>query len=80
MVYVVGLEEIADKEKDLNARNKLFVALTRAKCWVKVMGTGDYPIYDEIKKSIESEGRFEFIYTKPSLDANDHEVADIDTN
>lgn len=80
MVYVIGLEEVAIKEKDLNARNKLFVALTRAKCWVKVMGTGSYPLYDEMKKSIESEGRFKFIYTKPSLDTNDHEVTDIDTN
>lgn len=74
MVYVVGLEQIAENENDLNYRNKLFVALTRAKCWVKIMGTGAYSLYDELRKCIESNGRFEFIYNKPRREANDDEL------
>lgn len=74
MVYVVGIESIARNEDDIAKRNKLFTALTRAKCWVKVLGVGDYSLYDELVKAIEAKGRFKFLYTKPKHESNDSEV------
>lgn len=74
MVYVIGVDEIAKNEGEISYRNKLFTALTRAKCWVKLMGTGDYSLYSEIKKALSSNGRFEFIYKKPKKESNDNEI------
>lgn len=64
MVYVLGVENVAQKEGDMNIRNELFVALTRARCWVKVVGLGEYRFYDEFRKAIEDKGKFEFVYRK----------------
>lgn len=74
MVYVVGIEEIAENESSVAHRNKLFTALTRAKCWVKIMGVGDEPLYDEINKAIGSNGKFKFKYVKPKNESNDMEA------
>lgn len=74
MVYVVGVDEIAKNEENIAYRNKLFTALTRAKCWVKLMGAGDYQLYSEIEKSIECNGEFKFIYRKPKKESNDNEI------
>lgn len=74
MVYVVGVEEVAQNESDIAFRNKLFTALTRAKCWVKLMGVGSYSLYSEIEKAIESKGNFRFIYRKPKRESNDNEL------
>lgn len=74
MVYVVGVEYIATKENNISLRNRLYTALTRAKCWVKLMGVGSYSLYNEIEKAIESNGRFEFIYKKPIKESNDNEL------
>ena len=71
MVYVVGLEEIAVNEDSVKYRNKLFTAMTRAKCWVKLMGVGDYSLYDEIREAIKSNGEFRFKFTKPKKETND---------
>lgn len=74
MVYVVGVEYIAKNEGSVAERNKLFTALTRAKCWVKVMGVGSYTLYREIQKAIESKGIFRFKYSKPKNESNDIEI------
>lgn len=66
MVYVLGVENVAQKEEDMNIRNELFVALTRTRCWVKVMGVGEYRFYEEFRKAIEVKGKFEFVYRKNS--------------
>lgn len=49
-VFVVGLEDIAADPMNIQARNSLFVAMTRTKGWVTLMGTGDTtdPFYHEI--------------------------------
>ncbi len=49
-VFVVGLEEIARNPMDVQARNSLFVAMTRTKGWITLMGLGDGtdPFYKEI--------------------------------
>ncbi|MGL5086145.1 MAG: ATP-binding domain-containing protein, partial [Clostridium sp.] len=74
MVYVVGVEDVAVNESSIASRNKLFTALTRAKCWVTLMGVGSYSLYSEIEKAIESNGKFTFTYRKPKNDSNDAEL------
>lgn len=73
MVYILGIENIAQKEGEMNTRNELFVALTRAKCWVKIMGIGEYKLYDEIRKAIAAKGKFEFGFKKPGQVVDDLE-------
>lgn len=65
LVYVVGLDHIARNETNVNLRNQLFIALTRARGWVSLSGVGDYPLYEEISQVLESEGTFNFIYKRP---------------
>lgn len=71
MVYVIGLDEIAINESSIQHRNKLFTALTRAKCWVKLMGVGSYSLYEEIEEAIRSNGTFTFKFSRPKKDTND---------
>ncbi|MGV8088113.1 MAG: DEAD/DEAH box helicase [Methanomicrobiales archaeon] len=49
-VYVIGLEDIAADSMNVQSRNSLFVAMTRTKGWVSLLGTGDPidPFYQEI--------------------------------
>ncbi|MGL4500957.1 MAG: pentapeptide repeat-containing protein [Planktothrix sp.] len=54
MVYIVGLEQIAIAENNLNFRNQLFVAMTRSRCWLRLTGLGSYPLYEEISQVIKS--------------------------
>lgn len=75
MVYVIGLDHIAKNEESIIERNKLFTAMTRAKCFLKLMAVADkeYTLYEEIKQSIEANGKFEFNFTKPQNTADDSE-------
>ena len=75
MVYVVGFDNVAKNADDVNARNQLFVALTRARGWVNLTGIGSYPMYDEMQKVIESGNTFQF-YNKPSQNDISHEDTD----
>ena len=80
MVYVVGFDNVAKNADDVNARNQLFVALTRARGWVTLTGIGYYPMYDEMQKVILSGNTFEF-YNKPSQNDITHEdIDDENTN
>ena len=65
MVYVIGLDKIAENEDDFAFRNQLFVALSRTKGWLEVSGVGDFPMYKEFKNVIESGNTFEFIFKRP---------------
>ena len=65
MVYVIGLDHVARNETDVSLRNQLFVALTRARGWVSLSGVGDYPLYQEIRQVIDSEGNYNFTYKRP---------------
>ena len=65
MVYVLGLDKIAENEEDFSLRNQLFVALTRTKAWIEVSGIGDYPMYDEFEEVLESGNTFEFTFQRP---------------
>ncbi len=75
MVYIVGFDNVAKNANDVNARNQLFVALTRARGWVKLTGIGYYPMYDEMRKVMESGNTFQF-YNKPSQNDITHEEPD----
>lgn len=65
MVYVVGFDNVARNESDVNFRNQLFVALTRARGWANLSGVGSYPMYDEMRKVIASGESFTFTYKRP---------------
>jgi superfamily I DNA and RNA helicase len=65
MVYVVGFDHVARNEADVSLRNQLFVALTRARGWVSLSGVGSYPMYQEMRRVIESEDTFTFTYKRP---------------
>lgn len=65
MVYVVGFDKIAQDEGNINLRNQVFVALTRARCWVNLSGIKEYPMYNEMRNVIISNGKFKFIFKRP---------------
>lgn len=65
MVYVVGFDNVARNESDVNFRNQLFVALTRARGWANLSGVGNYPMYEEMGKVIASGESFTFTYKRP---------------
>ncbi len=62
MVYVVGFDCVAKNESNLSLRNQLFVALTRAKGWLKLSGVGAYPMYDEMWRVMQSGNSFTFTW------------------
>lgn len=75
MVYVLGIETIAENEDSVSERNKLFTAMTRSKCFLKLMALGDYEykLYEEIRKSINANGDFKFKFIRPKNTADDNE-------
>ncbi|MFW5980323.1 MAG: ATP-binding domain-containing protein [Halanaerobiales bacterium] len=68
MVYVIGLDKVAEDEANFTLRNQLFVALTRTKGWLEVSGIGNYNFYREFNKVLESGNKFEFIFQRPQLE------------
>jgi superfamily I DNA and RNA helicase len=71
MVYVLGLELLAQDESNLALRNQLFVAMTRSMAWVHLSGLKDpdtrtdYLLYHEIRKVMDSGDTLKFTYRKP---------------
>lgn len=71
MVYVLGLELLAQDESNLVLRNQLFVAMTRSMAWVHLSGLKDsstytdYLLYHEIRKVIDSGATLKFTYRRP---------------
>jgi len=65
MVYIVGLDQIAQAEADLYLRNQLFTAITRTRAWVTLSGIGAYPFYEELQQVIASGDTFQFMYRHP---------------
>lgn len=62
MVYIMGLDHVAKDESNIYLRNQLFVALTRARAWVNISGIGDYGLYYEFKRVIQSGDSFTFTF------------------
>lgn len=70
VVYVLGAHTVATKEDDMNKRNQLFVALTRARGWVTlsgVEGEKTTPFYDEIRKVLACDGTYRFTYRRAAI-------------
>ena len=65
MVYVVGLDHVAKDESNISLRNQLFIALTRARGWVKLSGIGAYLMYKEMHQVIKSGDTFTFTFRRP---------------
>jgi superfamily I DNA and RNA helicase len=65
MVYVVGLDQVARNEANVNLRNQLFVALTRTRGWVSLSGVGNYPLYREMQQVMQSGETLTFTFKRP---------------
>ena len=65
LVYLVGLDRIAQDESNIYLRNQLFTALTRAKAWVYLSGIGDYLMYQEMHKILKCQNKFTFFFRHP---------------
>ena len=63
LVYLIGLDQIAQGEADLYLRNQLYVALTRTKAWVNISGIGNYSLYQELSELIKSSNDRSFTIT-----------------
>ncbi|MEA5537832.1 pentapeptide repeat-containing protein [Limnoraphis robusta Tam1] len=67
MVYLVGFDYLAKDEANLRFRQQLFIALTRSRGWVRLTGTGAYPMYNEMARVIQSGNTFSFTQRQPIL-------------
>lgn len=68
MVYIIGADAVFRDRNNVIERNRLFTAMTRAKGWVTITGTGEgalLPCIEEIKKL--KENNFKLIFTQPSI-------------
>jgi superfamily I DNA and RNA helicase len=65
MVYLVGLDYIAQAESNLHLRNQLLVGLTRARGWVNISGINAYPLYAELRQVLHQKDTFTFRYQSP---------------
>jgi superfamily I DNA and RNA helicase len=78
MIYIIGCDRVAENESNICLRNQLFIALTRSRAWVKLSGIGSYPMYEEIKRVIESKDTFTFIFQRPpKREINVTDVSDL---
>ncbi len=48
IVYLIGLDNIAQNESSIYLRNQLFTALTRTRGWVYLSGISNYKFYQEL--------------------------------
>ncbi|NLE04333.1 MAG: ATP-binding domain-containing protein [Crenarchaeota archaeon] len=53
-VFIVGLHDIGFNPLDIQKRNNLFIAMTRTRGWLHLLGTGNYSIYTEIFKTVKN--------------------------
>jgi superfamily I DNA and RNA helicase len=74
MVYVLGFDNVARDESNINLRNQLFVALTRSRGWVRLSGIGSYAMYEEMQRVIDSGDTFTFINKPPKRDIGEEEI------
>lgn len=68
MVYIIGLEYLAQAENNAFLRNQLFVAMTRSMAWIYLSGLrdsntqSDYLLYDEVRYVITSGNTLTFAF------------------
>jgi superfamily I DNA and RNA helicase len=71
VVYVVGLDSIALREASPEARNELFVALTRSRGFAHLSGIGSHAFYREVQEVLNSGPTFRFTYRKPKRELSE---------
>jgi len=67
MVYIVGADALFKYPNNVIARNKLFTAITRAKGWVVILGTGEDIMKvckDELEKLKAND--YKLVFSQPS--------------
>ena len=67
-VIVLGIDALAPNRKTINARNRLFTAISRAKAWLRISGItpGVIQFCEELDQALTNIPNFEFVY--PDLD------------
>ncbi len=63
LVYLIGLDQIAQDEANLYLRHQLYVALTRTRAWVNISGIGNYSLYQELTELIKNSNKISFSTT-----------------
>lgn len=71
VVYVAGLDFVAQREAEIEARNQLFVALTRSRGFAYLSGVGEHPFYDEVRRVMASGSSFRFVFRRPKRELVD---------
>lgn len=64
MVYIVGLEKIAQAEDNVTLRNELFMALMRSQGWCHLSGLGESDFYSELEAAMQSGNTISFTFKK----------------
>ena len=65
VVYVVGFDNVAQREDDINARNQIFVALTRSKGFAHLSGVGEQPMFAEMREVMGCGETLSFTFKRP---------------
>ena len=65
VVYVVGLDNVARREDDINLRNQLFVALTRSRGWAHLSGVGESALFEEMRAVMACGEVLSFTFKRP---------------
>ena len=65
IIYVVGLDNIANREDDITLRNQLFVALTRSKGWAHLSGVGESALFEEMRSVMACGEVLSFTFNRP---------------
>jgi superfamily I DNA and RNA helicase len=79
-VYVLGVDSTTEEDwrgKELNRRNELFVALTRARAWCTITGSNpDTPIHEEVESVLSdvNQSNPELIFEVPNSKDLTHEL------
>lgn len=73
VVYIVGLDQLAQQEDDLTLRNQLFVGMSRSRGWVTLSGVGlnQTTLGREIQEVLKAKDAIEFTYRKPKRSLDD---------
>lgn len=68
MVYIVGTDAVFNKADNVIERNKLFTAMTRAKGWVHITGSGSSmsKCQEELDKLTQND--FKLVFNQPSTE------------
>lgn len=61
-VFVAGIDAVASGLSGRTARNRLFTAFTRTKCWLRISGLAKYAgtLFDEIETALAKAPKLEF--------------------